>query len=288
MAILKAKILYGSEVVAKIDEQTKRDISFLNKNDITPCLAILRIGMRPDDISYEKTAIKRCEKLGIAVKKVLLCEDVSHDQVMQNIIELNNDKNVHGILMFRPMPKHINEEACCKAIDPLKDIDAANPMSSASAYLADQSFFAPCTAQACMEILNYYGIDPAGKKAVVIGRSLVVGKPVAMLLLSANATVTICHTKTKDIESVVRDADIVVAASGNMESIGNSYLRKDQIVIDVGISWNDEKQKLCGDVIFDEAESICNALTPVPGGVGTVTTSVMLGNVVKSVKRGLV
>ena len=288
MAILKAKILYGSEVVAKIDEQTKRDISFLNKNDITPCLAILRIGMRPDDISYEKTAIKRCEKLGIAVKKVLLCEDVSHDQVMQNIIELNNDKNVHGILMFRPMPKHINEEACCKAIDPLKDIDAANPTSSASAYLADQSFFAPCTAQACMEILNYYGIDPAGKKAVVIGRSLVVGKPVAMLLLSANATVTICHTKTKDIESVVRDADIVVAASGNMESIGNSYLRKDQIVIDVGISWNDEKQKLCGDVIFDEAESICKALTPVPGGVGTVTTSVMLGNVVKSAKKGLV
>ena len=288
MAILKAKILYGSEVVAKIDEQTKRDISFLNKNDITPCLAILRIGMRPDDISYEKTAIKRCEKLGIAVKKVLLCEDVSHDQVMQNIIELNNDKNVHGILMFRPMPKHINEEACCKAIDPLKDIDAANPTSSASEYLADQSFFAPCTAQACMEILNYYGIDPAGKKAVVIGRSLVVGKPVAMLLLSANATVTICHTKTKDIESVVRDADIVVAASGNMESIGNSYLRKDQIVIDVGISWNDEKQKLCGDVIFDEAESICKALTPVPGGVGTVTTSVMLGNVVKSAKKGLV
>ncbi len=285
---MKAKILYGSEVVAKIDEQTKRDISFLNKNDITPCLAILRIGMRPDDISYEKTAIKRCEKLGIAVKKVLLCEDVSHDQVMQNIIELNNDKNVHGILMFRPMPKHINEEACCKAIDPLKDIDAANPTSSASAYLADQSFFAPCTAQACMEILNYYGIDPAGKKAVVIGRSLVVGKPVAMLLLSANATVTICHTKTKDIESVVRDADIVVAASGNMESIGNSYLRKDQIVIDVGISWNDEKQKLCGDVIFDEAESICKALTPVPGGVGTVTTSVMLGNVVKSAKKGLV
>ena len=282
-----AKILYGSEVVEAMSAQASKDILMLEENSITPCLAILRIGNRPDDISYEKTATKRCEKLRIAVKHICLDSNVETDEVLQNIEKLNSDDKVHGVLMFRPMPVHIDEQACCLALDPSKDVDAATPASMAGVFMNAPTGYKPCTAQACIEILNHFNIDIRGKKAVVIGRSLVVGKPVAMLLLAENATVTICHTKTQDIESVVREADIVIVASGQMESVGATYLREGQVVIDVGIAWNDEKQKLCGDVIFEEAQDVCAALTPVPGGVGTVTTSVLLSHVIESAKQML-
>lgn len=280
-----AVILHGSEVVAEMNTWASQKVFSLKEKGISPTLAIVRVGERADDLSYERNAIKRCEKVGVSVKHFLLSSDVSQDELLQVIHSLNDDDSIHGILMFRPLPDHINEKICCEALLPAKDVDAATSTSLASVFTGSGQGFAPCTAQACMEILKHFNIDPCGKSVAVIGRSLVVGKPVSMLLMSANATVTTCHTKTSDVASVTRNADIIIAASGCMETIGKTYVNPGQIVIDVGIGWNEEKQKLCGDVIFDEVEPIVGAITPVPGGVGTVTTSVLVSHVIESAKR---
>ena len=282
-----AKILSGKEVVEAMNKKARKDICELNKNNIVPKLAILRIGQREDDLAYERTVLKRCEKLTIEVKKCLFDDTVSQDEVIEQIKSLNNNKSVHGVLFFRPLPLHIDENLCCKTLSPSKDVDAATPASLAGVFMGNQTGYAPCTAQACMEILKHYHIDLSGKRTVVIGRSLVVGKPVSMLLLAANATVCICHTKTKSIKEIVRQADIVIVACGKPESIDASYFTDGQVVIDVGISWNEDKQKLCGDVAFDEVQEVVGAITPVPGGVGTVTTSVLLDHVIDSAKKAL-
>ena len=187
--------------------------------------------------------------------------------------------------MFRPLPKQLNEEACCEALAACKDVDAATIASLAHVFTGKGEGYAPCTAQACMEILAHYGIDPKGKRAAVIGRSLVIGKPVSMMLMGANATVTTCHTKTVDMPSITKEADIVVVAAGRMETIGAEYFKPGQTVIDVGIGWNEEKGKLCGDVKFDEVEPIVENITPVPGGVGSVTTAVLVSHVVEAAKK---
>ncbi len=282
-----AELLKGKAVADAITEKLVTEVEELKNKGIIPTLAILRVGERADDISYERGASKRCDAAGVAVKNVILPEDVVEADFFAKLDELNNDDNVHGILMFRPLPKHIDGEKARKALAFYKDVDGCTDMSLAGVFTGTKLGFCPCTAEAAMEILHYYGIDLKGKKVAVIGRSLVIGRPVAMLLMHENATVTICHTKTEDVAAISREADIVVAASGQMESIGAEYLREGQVIIDVGIGWNEAKGKLCGDVCFDEVSDKVAAITPVPGGVGSVTTSILVTHVVEAAKNKL-
>lgn len=280
-----AELLKGAPVAAAINERSAADVAALKEKGITPTLAILRVGERKDDLSYERGAMKRCDAVGVTVKNFILPADVDSDTFFKTLHDLNNDPAVHGILMFRPLPKQLDGERARKELAPEKDVDGCTDGSLAGVFTGSDLGFAPCTAQAAMEILRFYNIDLKGKKAAVIGRSLVIGRPVAMMLMAANSTVTICHTKTVDVPSITREADIVIAASGQMESIGASYLSEGQTVIDVGISWSEEKQKLCGDVRFEEAEGIVSGITPVPGGVGSVTTSILVSHVVEAAKK---
>ena len=279
-----AEVLKGADVVAALGEKMTKDIEELKSRGVTPTLAILRVGERPDDISYEKGATKRCGTVGVAVMNIVLPADVAQDVLLGHVRELNDDDNVHGVLIFRPLPDHLDENAVCAALKPEKDVDGITEGSLAGVFTGNGKGFAPCTAQACMEILDYNKIECKGKRAVVIGRSLVVGKPAAIMLMGKHATVTVCHTRTVDIQAVARNAEILIVAAGKMESVTKEYFSPGQIVIDVGINWNDEKGKLCGDVKFDDAEPIVAAITPVPGGVGTVTTSVLVSHVVEAAK----
>ena len=281
-----AQLLLGKEVNASLNERIKGDVEALKAQGVAPTLGIIRVGERGDDISYERGAMKRCETLGVAVKQYLLPADVDQATLLDTIRQVNEDDGVHGVLMFRPLPKHLNEEEACQALDPEKDVDGITDGSMVGVFTGQKKGFAPCTPAACMEILDHYGIDCTGKKAVVIGRSLVVGKPAAMMLVKKNATVTICHTKTVDMPAVCREADILIVAAGRAGVVGKEYFAPGQTVIDVGINVNAEG-KLCGDVNFEEAEPIVGAITPVPGGVGTVTTSVLVGQVVEAAKRKL-
>jgi len=280
-----AEILKGNVVAEAINNRSKEAVAQLAEKGIVPMLAILRVGERADDISYEKGATKRCESVGVKVKNVVLPEYVDQETLMEELDKLNKDNDVHGILVFRPLPKHLDEEAVRQALAPEKDVDGITDGSLAGVFANTNVGFCPCTAQAAIEILDSYGVECSGKKAVVIGRSLVVGRPAAMLLMHKNATVTICHTRTVDIPQITKEADIVIVCTGKMESVGGEYFSQGQTVIDVGIGWNEEKQKLCGDVKFDEAEPVVGAITPVPGGVGAVTTSVLVAHVVKEAKN---
>ena len=279
------KLLKGKDVVANLNEKLTAEVDKLKEAGITPTLAILRVGERPDDISYEKGAIKRCETVGVDVKVISLPADVEETAYFDKLEELNQDKTINGILMFRPLPKHIDEKKARNILAPEKDVDGCTDLSLAGVFTNTKLGFCPCTAEAAMEILKFYDIPIAGKKVAVIGRSLVIGRPVAMLLMHENATVTICHTKTKDVPEIIKGADIVVVASGQMESVGKEYLQANQTVIDVGISWNEEKNKLCGDVRTEEVVDLVDAITPVPGGVGGVTTSILVKHVVEAAIR---
>ncbi|MBR5636563.1 MAG: bifunctional 5,10-methylenetetrahydrofolate dehydrogenase/5,10-methenyltetrahydrofolate cyclohydrolase [Pseudobutyrivibrio sp.] len=280
-----AKLLKGKDVVEALNAKLSKEVEELKAKGVEPTLGILRVGERPDDLSYERGALKRCEQVGVQVKVVALPEDVSESEFFDTLDKLNNDITIHGILMFRPLPKHIDGERARKLLTADKDVDGCTDLSLAGVFTNTELGFAPCTAEAAMEILKYYNVSLSGKKAAVIGRSLVIGRPVAMMLMHENATVTICHTRTVDVPAITKEADIVVVASGQMESVGADYLRAGQTVIDVGISWNEEKNKLCGDVKFDEVESIVDAITPVPGGVGGVTTSILVRHVVEAATR---
>jgi len=281
-----AKLLLGKEVTAALNEKIKGDVTTLNSKGIRPTLGIIRIGEREDDLSYERGASKRCETLGVEVQKFLLSADITNKELMDTIDKVNKDDSVHGVLIFRPLPKRLDEETVIKALKPEKDVDGITDGSMAGIFTGTKQGFPPCTAQACMEILDHYDIDVTGKKAVIVGRSLVVGKPAAMMLIQKNATVTVCHTRTVDMPSVVKEAEVVIVAAGRAGIVDKSYLSAGQIVIDVGINVNEEG-KLCGDVNFTDAESIVEAITPVPGGVGTVTTSVLVGHVVEAAMRTL-
>ena len=280
-----AMLLKGAPAAAALNERSAAAAAALTERGIVPTLAILRVGERDDDLSYERGAVKRCAQVGVAVKNVVLPADVKSEVFFRTLEDLNRDPSVHGILMFRPLPAQLDGEKARKMLAPEKDVDGCTDGSLSGVFTNTQTGFPPCTAQAAMEILKYYGIPLSGKRAAVIGRSLVIGRPVAMLLMHANATVTVCHTRTADVPSVTREADIVIAASGQMESIGAEYLREGQTVIDVGIGWNEAKQKLCGDVRFEEAEGLAGAITPVPGGVGAVTTSVLVSHVIAAAER---
>ena len=267
----------------------------LKEQGIIPTLAIIRCGANPSDLSYEKGATKRAELVGVAVKKYELPEDVTKEALMATIDEINGDDSVHGVLMFRPLPKHLkaDQDEICNRLDPKKDVDCMTDLSNAGVFEGRKDLgYAPCTPEACMEILDYYGIDCKGKSAVVIGRSLVVGKPAAMMLMGKNATVTVCHTKTVNTAEVARSADILVSAAGVLGSLTKEYVRPGQVVIDVSINWDPNKVNskggkgaIAGDAVFEEVEPVVEAITPVPGGVGSVTTSVLMKHVVEAAEK---
>ena len=281
-----AEIYKGAPVATALNEKMAADVVALKEKGIVPTLAILRVGERADDLSYERGAMKRCEGVGVAVKNVVLPADVDSDTFFKTLDDLNNDPEVHGILMFRPLPKHLDSEKARKALNPAKDVDGCTDGSLAGVFTNTKLGFPPCTAQAAMEILDFYGVDCKGKRAAVIGRSLVVGRPAAMMLMHKNATPTICHTRTVDMPSIIREADIVIVCAGQKQAIGKEYFREGQVVIDVGINF-DEEGNMKGDVNFEAAEPIVAAITPVPGGVGTVTTSVLVKHVIQAAQRTL-
>lgn len=290
-----AKLLLGKEVTDALNEKLMERTAALKERGIIPTLAIVRCGANPSDLSYEKGATKRAELVGVAVKKYELPEDVTKEALMATIDEINGDDSVHGVLMFRPLPKHLkaDQDEICNRLDPKKDVDCMTDLSNAGVFEGRKDLgYAPCTPEACMEILDYYGIDCKGKSAVVIGRSLVVGKPAAMMLMGKNATVTVCHTKTVNIAEVARSADILVSAAGVLGSLTKEYVRPGQVVIDVSINWDPNKVNskggkgaIAGDAVFEEVEPIVEAITPVPGGVGSVTTSVLMKHVVEAAER---
>ena len=273
-------LLKGKEVANSINEISIKKTNELKEKGITPTLAIVRVGENGSDISYEKNATKKCNEIGVEVKNIILDKEIEYDKFYKTLDELNNDDAIHGILMLRPLPKYLDNEKARKYIAANKDIDGCSDNSLAAIFTNTDVGFPPCTAQAAIEILNYYNIEVTGKNIVVLGRSLVIGKPVSMMLLNRNATVTICHTKTKDVQSITSKADIIICATGAMESINKDYVRPGQTIIDVGITYNEAKQKLCGDVLFEEVEPIVENITPVPGGVGSVTTSILVSHVV--------
>ena len=284
-----AKQLLGKEVNEKLNARIIAQCEELKAKGINPTLGIVRCGERPDDLSYEKGATKRAEALGVAVEKFVLPEEISKEDLLKVIDEINANDNIHGVLMFRPLPKHLkaDQDEICNRLDPRKDVDGMTDGSNAGVFMGKKLGFAPCTPAACMEILDHYGIDCTGKKAVVIGRSLVVGKPAAMMLMGKNATVTVCHTKTVDTPAVAREADILISAAGVLKSLTKEYVRPGQVVIDVSINWDEAKGGIAGDAVYDEVEPIVEAITPVPGGVGAVTTSVLIGHVVEAAARTL-
>jgi methylenetetrahydrofolate dehydrogenase (NADP+)/methenyltetrahydrofolate cyclohydrolase len=281
-----AKLLEGKLVTAALKEKQQAAVAALSAKGVHPTLAIIRVGEREDDIAYERGASKRCEGVGVTVKHFHLSADISQEKLLSLMEQVNRDSSIHGVLLLRPLPNHIDDEMVRNALSPEKDIDGIADGSLAGVFTGSKKGFAPCTAQACIEILDYYGYDLKGKKVTVIGRSLVVGKPVAMMLMERHATVTICHTRTVDMPALCRDADILIVAAGRAKVVGKEFFAPGQIVIDVGINF-DENGKMCGDVDFAAAESMVEAITPVPGGVGTVTTSVLVGNVITAAQKSL-
>lgn len=280
-----AKILKGKEVADALTLQMQQDTLALKESGITPTLCIFRVGERPDDLAYERGAVKRAETVGIAVKKVILPGDVTQDIFDETLNRVNEDDSIHGILLFRPLPAHLDNEKARQMLNPAKDIDGCTDLSLAGVFTNTKTGFPPCTAQAAMEILHHFDIPVKGKKAAVIGRSLVIGRPVGMMLMHENATVVNCHTRTVDVPSITREADILIAASGQLHSVTREYTNPNQVVIDVGINWDEEKGKISGDVAFDEVEPCVQAITPVPGGVGSVTSCVLIGHVIEAAKR---
>lgn len=279
-----ADLLKGKEVASSIKNKIKEDIVELAKENKAPTLGIVRLGNNSGDISYERSIIKNCEKLGIDAKVFEKDLDITTEELIELIQELNNDNKISGILVFRPLPKHIDEELVRKTIDPIKDVDCMNPVNLGKIFEGDMSGVAPCTPKAAMEILKYYEIPLEGKDVVVINRSMVVGKPLAMMLLEENATVTICHSRTQDLQEKTKNADVVVTALGRAKFFDEKYFNEDSVIIDVGVS-TDEDGKLSGDVDFDKVSPIVDKITPVPGGVGSVTTSILLSHVILGCKN---
>ena len=288
-----AKRLLGKEVNEALVASLQTRTAALREKGVVPTLGIIRLGENPSDLSYEKGATKRAEEVGVAVKNYILPESATKEEVLAVIDQVNADDSVHGVLMFRPLPKHLkaDQDEICNRLAPCKDVDSMTHMSNAGVFEGQDLGYAPCTPAACMEILDHYGIDCKGKNAVVIGRSLVVGKPAAMMLMGKNATVTICHTKTVNTAEICKNADIIVTAAGVLNSLTKDFVREGQIVIDVSMNWNPEKITskgkggMSGDCVYDEVEPIVEAITPVPGGVGAVTTTVLMKHVVEAAEK---
>lgn len=272
-----AEILNGREVAAALDARTREAAEMLREGGTVPCLAIVRVGDAADDIAYERQAGRKAEKLGIHVRRVRLAAEAPQQELLGAIRALNSDSLVHGILLLRPLPPHVDEDLVRNTLSPSKDVDGITDYSMSGLFTGVG--FQPCTAAACLAVLDHYGIDPAGRRATVIGRSQVVGKPVAMMLLARDATVTICHSRTADLAAEARRADILVAAMGRAGAVGADCMNEQQVILDVGINV-DEDGRLRGDVDYEAALQHAGAVTPVPGGVGTVTSSILMQHVV--------
>ncbi len=276
-------LLKGAPVAAWLTEDAARKAAdFAGRTGSAPTLAVIRVGERADDLSYERGLLKRAEKAGVEVRVNALAPDCSQAELMAAVREANADSSVHGILMFRPLPKGLDEEAACEAVLPAKDVDCLTSASLAHVFSGKGAGFAPCTAEAVMCLLNYYDVPLEGARVTVVGRSLVVGRPVSMMLQAKNATVTMCHTKTHDLPERCREADVLVVAVGHAKAIGADCVRAGQTVVDVGINWDEEAGRLVGDVDFDAVEPVVSAASPVPGGVGSLTTAVLMNHVVQA------
>lgn len=272
--------LKGAEVSAQIKEEVMRDLAMCRT---IPTLAIVRVGENPDDISYERGATKKMESFGLQVRSYVFPADISDSEFKQEFAGINKDEAITGILLLRPLPKQICEADIEAMIDPAKDLDGISPINLAKVFAGDATGFAPCTAEAVIEMLKAGQVSITGKRVTIVGRSMVVGKPLSMLMLGENATVTICHTKTKDLSAACRNAEILVAAAGRARMLDVSYVGKDAVVIDVGINV-DEQGKLCGDVDFATLEGQAAMATPVPGGIGAVTTAVLAKHLVRAAR----
>ena len=279
------EIIKGKPVGDALSEVLKGECEALVKDGIQPKLAILRVGAKPNDLSYEKGALKKCDTIGIKAEVTELPEGTTQEQYIEALEKLNKDSSVHGILTFRPLPKGIDEEVIKNVIAPEKDVDCFSPMNTAKLMEGDKTGFPPCTPTAVVEILKHYNVPLKGAKVVVLGRSMVVGKPVSMLLLGENATVTICHSKTQDLQKVCADADVLVAGVGRARMVTADYVKEGAVVIDVGINAKPESGGICGDVDTDDVVGKASMVTPVPAGVGSVTTSILAKHVIKACKQ---
>ena len=270
-------ILKGAAVSAKIKEQVEELAAGLKGR--TPRLAIVRVGERPDDLSYERGALKKMESFGLVGESFPFPQDITDEAFKAEFAKINENPDIDGILLLRPLPKQIKEKDIEHMIDPRKDLDGISPENIARVFAGDDTGFAPCTAEAVVEVLKANDIPLTGKWVAIVGRSMVVGRPLSMLMLKENATVTICHTRTENLKETCKNAQILVAAAGRARMLDASYVGKDAVVVDVGINV-DEDGKLCGDVDFDSLEGTASMATPVPGGVGAVTTAVLARHLV--------
>lgn len=272
--------LRGKKVSDGIKEYVSKELETLS---FVPKLAIVRVGENPDDMSYERGATKKLKSFGLDVASYVFPQDISDEDFKKAFKDINEDDEVTGILLLRPLPRTINEKDIENMIDPKKDLDSISPINIAKVFAGDTSGFSPCTAEAVIEVLKAYDIELTGKRVTVVGRSMVVGKPVSMLLLKENATVTMTHTRTADLKKTCSDAEIVIAAAGRAKMLNSDYCGQDAVMIDVGINV-DENGKLCGDVDYATLDGKASAATPVPGGVGTVTTAVLAKHLIQAAK----
>ena len=277
------KILSGKEVAAALKDELTAEAEELKKQGKTPGLCIVIAGDRPDSASYIKGAVKRCTDIGIDCQVEKLPEEISQDEFLRVLDRLNKDSKINGIIIMRPLPGRISEDVVKYAIVPEKDVDCFNPINVSKVMSGEKDGFAPCTPSAVIEILDHYGIESKGKRAVLIGRSMVVGRPLSMMLLKRNATVTICHTRTQDLAQEAKRAEILIAAAGKARMVTKDMVSEGAVVIDVGINF-DENGKMCGDVDFDNVSPIAGQITPVPGGVGSVTSTVLAKHVIEAFK----
>ena len=272
--------LRGKKVSDGIKEYVSKELETLT---FVPKLAIVRVGENPDDMSYERGATKKLKSFGLDVASYVFPQDISDEDFKKAFKNINEDDEVTGILLLRPLPRTINEKDIENMIDPKKDLDGISPINIAKVFAGDTTGFSPCTAEAVIEVLKAYNIELTGKRVTVIGRSMVVGKPVSMLLLKENATVTMTHTRTVDLKKTCSDAEIVIAAAGRAKMLNSDYCGQDAVMIDVGINV-DENGKLCGDVDYATLDGKASAATPVPGGVGTITTAVLAKHLIQAAK----
>lgn len=279
------KILRGRPVADFLTESVQTEVDKLKSKGVYPKIAMVKVGNKDDDsAAYQRGATNRCLKCNITVENIILSEGCSQGEYIQTIKDLNEDESLDAILCFCPLPENIDENKVKNIIDPEKDVDCFSPVNITKIFSGDKNGFAPCTPMGIMEILDYYEIDLEGKNVVILGRSLVVSKPLSMLMINKNATVTICHSKTKNVAEVASKADILISSIGSAKMVDDSYVKEGAIVIDVGINF-DENGKLCGDVDYEKVEDKAGAITPVPGGVGAVTTSVLARQVVNAAKN---
>lgn len=280
-----AELLKGAPVAVRLTEEAASRSAALSARGVVPTLCLIRVGERADDLSCERGLLKRAASAGVDVRKVVLDATCSQGELMAAVAFANADPAVHGILMFRTLPASLEEAAACEAIAPEKDVDCLTSASLAGVFAGSGEGYAPCTAGAVMHLLDAAGVPLEGARVTVVGRSLVVGRPVAMMLQAANATVTMCHSKTRDLARACREAGVLVVACGRARMVGADCVRPGQVVIDVGIIWDEGAGRLVGDVDFDVVEPIAGAVTPVPGGVGSLTTAVLMTHVVQAAER---